>query len=53
LPSFVLQSLEEKAPNFWKWGHAVIAESTVTAVWNEEDVVKRTLERIKKQVAAK
>jgi glutathione S-transferase len=53
LPSFILNSLEDKAPNFWKWGHAVIAEKSVTAVWDEENVVQRTLEKIKKHQAAK
>jgi glutathione S-transferase len=48
LPSLILKSLEEKAPNFWKWTHAVIAEKSVTAVWDEENVVKRTLEKIKR-----
>ncbi|KAL2833848.1 thioredoxin-like protein [Aspergillus cavernicola] len=51
LPNFMLQSLQERAPNFWKWSHAVIAEESVTAVWDEENVVRRTLERIKKQQA--
>jgi hypothetical protein len=29
-----------------RWRHAVISERSVTAVWDEDDVVKRTLERI-------
>lgn len=53
LPSLNLKSLEDRAPNFWKWGHAVIAEKTVTAVWDEGNVVQHTLARIEKQQAAK
>jgi hypothetical protein len=43
-----LKHLEKKAPNFWKWGKAVIAEKTVLAVWDEENVVKHTLEKMKR-----
>ncbi|KAJ5657809.1 uncharacterized protein N7484_001458 [Penicillium longicatenatum] len=43
---FFIGALEDKAPNFWRWSHAVIGEATVTAVWDEEDVVKRTFDKI-------
>lgn len=46
LPSSFIGALKNKAPNFLKWSHAVIAEKTATAVWDEGDVVKHTLERI-------
>ncbi|KAF3390962.1 hypothetical protein DPV78_010822 [Talaromyces pinophilus] len=46
LPCFILEVLQTKAPNFWKWANAVVAEKTVTCVWDEIDVVKRTIARI-------
>ncbi|KAJ5663484.1 hypothetical protein N7507_004215, partial [Penicillium longicatenatum] len=46
LPGFFIGALEDKAPNFGRWSHAVIGEATVTAVWDEEDVVKRTFDKI-------
>ena len=46
LPSFVPKALEDRAPNFWRWAQAVVAEESVTAIWDEELVVRRTLERI-------
>lgn len=52
MPNSLLQSLEEKAPDFWKWGHAVIAEKSVTAIWDEDNVVKLTIARIAKMRAA-
>ena len=48
VPSFVPKALEDRAPNFWRWAQAVTAEKSVTAVWDEELVVRRTLERIEK-----
>ncbi|KAK5461303.1 hypothetical protein LTS15_003366 [Exophiala xenobiotica] len=45
-PSFIPKLLEERAPNFWRWGHAVMAENSVTSVWDEELVVRRTREKI-------
>jgi hypothetical protein len=46
LPDLFLGALENKAPNFWRWSHTVIGEKTVTAIWDERDVIKRTMERI-------
>lgn len=48
VPSFVPKGLEDKAPNFWRWAQAVTVEKSVSAVWDEELVVRRTLERIDK-----
>jgi glutathione S-transferase len=45
-PSFIPKLLEERAPNFWRWGHAVMAENSVTSAWDEELVVRRTREKI-------
>ncbi|KAJ5805713.1 uncharacterized protein N7503_003315 [Penicillium pulvis] len=45
LPDFFVKALD-KAPNFKRWSHAVIGEKTVTAIWDERDVIKRTLARI-------
>ena len=47
-PIFILELLEDRAPNFWTWGQAVVAEKTVTAVWDEELVVRRAREKIEK-----
>lgn len=46
VPGSVLTCLQERAPVFWNWAHAVAAESSVTAIWDEALVVQRTLERI-------
>jgi len=46
VPSFVPKALEDRTPNFWRWAQAVTAEKSVTAVWDEELVVRRTFERI-------
>jgi hypothetical protein len=34
---------------FWKWVLAVVAETSVTAVWDEDLVVARTSDRVEKQ----
>ncbi|OQU94092.1 Glutathione S-transferase, domain-containing protein [Cladophialophora immunda] len=52
VPSFVPKALEDGAPNFWTWTRAVAAEKSVTAAWDEELVVRRTLERIDKMRTA-
>ena len=48
VPSFVPKALEDRAPSFWRWAQAVAAEESVTAIWDEELVVRRTLERMDK-----
>lgn len=53
LPGSILTTLEEKAPNFWKWGQAVIAEKSVTAIWDEDVIIKASRARIQKLAAAK
>lgn len=49
VPGFVLQALQDGAPMFWKWVLAVVAETSVTAVWDEDLVVARTSDRVEKQ----
>ncbi|KAJ5986361.1 hypothetical protein N7451_010726 [Penicillium sp. IBT 35674x] len=46
LPDFFIRALQGMAPNFWRWSNAVIRQETVTAIWDERDVVKRTMDRI-------
>jgi glutathione S-transferase len=48
LPKSILTTFEAKAPNFWKWANRAISEKSVTAVWDEEEHVRRTLQRINK-----
>ncbi|EXJ83451.1 hypothetical protein A1O1_07074 [Capronia coronata CBS 617.96] len=52
VPSFVPETLERRAPKSYRWAQAVTAEQSVTAIWDEDLVVKRTLERIEKRKAA-
>lgn len=49
VPGFVPQAIQDRAPNFWRWTRAVVADTSVTAVWDEDLVVARTLDRIEKQ----
>jgi hypothetical protein len=49
VPGFVPQALQDRAPNFWKWVRAIVAEPPVTAVWDEGLVVARTFDKIEKQ----
>jgi len=53
IPKSLLTNLEAKAPAFWKWANATIAEKSVNYIFDEEGVAKRTAERIKKMTAAK
>lgn len=48
VPGFVAGALERDAPSFYRWAQAVTAEKSVTAIWDEELVVRRTLDRIAK-----
>ncbi|KAH6643704.1 thioredoxin-like protein [Boeremia exigua] len=52
VPNCVLTRLQERAPLFWSWAHAIEAKSSVTAIWDEALVVERTLERIKRSKMA-
>ena len=38
----------QKLPNFGKWADAVHKKESVTYIWDEEKVVARTTQRIKK-----
>lgn len=48
LPSSLTKDLQDKTPNFHKWSEAVIASPSVTGIFNEEENVTRTKERIAK-----
>lgn len=48
VPGFVPEALQDRAPKFWKWVRAVVAEQSVTAVWDEDLVVARTFDKIEK-----
>lgn len=48
LPKSVLTTLEEKAPNFWKWAHVVIAEKSIISEWDEENLIRHARERVKR-----
>ncbi|CAL3965452.1 unnamed protein product [Diplocarpon coronariae] len=53
LPSSILTGLEARAPAFWKWSHAVVAEKSVNYIWDEKKVAEGTAARIAKMIAAK
>lgn len=48
LPSSVTKDLQEKTPNFHKWSEAVSASPSVTGIFNEDENVTRTKERLAK-----
>jgi glutathione S-transferase len=48
LPESILTSLAERAPNFDKWAKVVIKHPSVTSIWDEELVGKKTQERAAK-----
>ncbi|KAF3065958.1 glutathione S-transferase domain-containing protein [Daldinia childiae] len=52
LPAHILTDISSKAPNFYKWGEAVSKHPSVTGIYNEEDIVKSTKERLAKLRAA-
>ncbi|KAK2630616.1 hypothetical protein QTJ16_001436 [Diplocarpon rosae] len=52
LPSSILTGLAARAPAFWRWAHAVIAEKSVNSIWDEQKVVEGTAARIAKMAAA-
>ncbi|KAI0134880.1 glutathione S-transferase domain-containing protein [Daldinia grandis] len=52
LPAHILTDISTKAPNFYKWGEAVSKHPSVTGIYNEEDIVKSTKERLAKIRAA-
>ncbi|KAK2601485.1 hypothetical protein N8I77_010933 [Diaporthe amygdali] len=46
LPSSIVKDLQEKTPNFYKWSEAVTASPSVTGIFNEDENVARTKERL-------
>jgi glutathione S-transferase len=52
VPDSLLVELEERAPKVWSWAHAVVTQKSVLAIWDEDLVVRRTLERIEKMKSA-
>ena len=52
LPTSVKASLD-KLPNFAKWAKAVMAQESVTYMWDGPRVIKGTKERLAKMKAAK
>lgn len=52
LPLSLVKGLEAKAPAFWKWANAVIAEESVTYIWDLENVASQTKKRIAQFKAA-
>lgn len=48
LPSSVANDLQEQTPNFHKWSEAVIASPSVTEIFNVDENVARTKERLAK-----
>jgi glutathione S-transferase len=47
-----LSELESKTPHFYKWANAVVAEKSVSYIWDEEKVVANTKKRIAEMAAA-
>ncbi|PVH75449.1 thioredoxin-like protein [Cadophora sp. DSE1049] len=52
LPKSLLTGLESKAPAFWKWANAVVAEKSVNYIFDVEAVAKGTAATIAKRKAA-
>ncbi|KAH6717341.1 thioredoxin-like protein [Leptodontidium sp. 2 PMI_412] len=52
LPKSILTGLETKAPAFWKWANAVVAEKSVNYIFDEKTVAEGTAARIAKIKAA-
>jgi len=44
-PASFLSDLESRAPNFYKWANAVVAEKSVNHIWDAEGVATRTKRR--------
>ena len=45
-------TLQEKAPNFWKWAGEVAKHPSVTKIYDEEKIVEGTKARVEKMRAA-
>jgi glutathione S-transferase len=52
VPERLVEDLSRRAPEFWQWAQAVISEPSVTSEWDEDLVVKRTLEKIERKRSA-
>jgi len=52
LPQSLVEGLQTKTPNFWKWANAVVKEDSVTYIWNEKNIAERTKVRVAKARAA-
>ncbi|EKD17800.1 glutathione S-transferase domain-containing protein [Drepanopeziza brunnea f. sp. 'multigermtubi' MB_m1] len=52
LPSSMLDGLEAKAPAFWKWANATVAEKSVNFIWDEKLVAEGTAGMVAKMKAA-
>lgn len=46
MPSSVVDGLEDKAPNFYRWAHAVMEHPSVRTVFEKGDVVEATRHRV-------
>jgi len=53
LHSDLLSELESKAPQFYKWANAVVAEKSVNHIWDEDKVTANTRKWMAKMAAAK
>ncbi|KIW18016.1 hypothetical protein PV08_02303 [Exophiala spinifera] len=53
VPGSLPDALEREAPRFYAWAQIVTTVNSVTAIWDEDLVVRLTLERIAKMKAAK
>ena len=48
VPSSLLSKLQAETPSFWNWAQIVTANESVTAIWDEDLVIMRTMERLAK-----
>lgn len=48
LPASLTKDLQEKTPNFHKWSEAVVASPSVTEIFDVDDNVARTKQRLAK-----
>lgn len=51
LPASLVKSLKEETPNFHKWSEAVIAQTSVHGIFDENVQVPRMKERLAKAKA--
>jgi glutathione S-transferase len=51
-PSKLSSSIQERAPNFWKWAEKVAAHPSVTGIYDEGKVIDSTKARIAKARAS-